>query len=222
MNRLIRHIELPFVVLLFLAGSAFLLKLPYLSLLANTVIGGSLLAAFYGYLYGRYHVKIPIVLPLLVLAAVEVDALGNHFRMYGQGFGPIMYDEFAHMAVQAFTAPIIMWLASAVIVRSGYQLPLGLITFFSITLLFSITGFYEIIELWDELYFSGQRIGTRYDAPNDLQWNLAGIIIGSVMTYLVMNYYRTMKSVVSRGPGEAGASAGSTREQDAIKEMGGT
>ena len=199
MNELIRRLELPIVIMLFLAGSTFLLKMSYLSLLQNTIFGGSLLLALCGYLYGRFRLKIPVVLPLLVLVAVEVDALGNYFRMYGRQFGPVMYDEFAHMTVQALTAPIIIWLAAAVLVRSGYHLPLGLITFFSITMLFIITGFYEIIELWDELYFSGQRIGTPHDAPNDLQWNLAGIIIGSAVTYAVMNYYGAVKLAADRG-----------------------
>jgi uncharacterized membrane protein YjdF len=100
--------------------------------------------------------------------------------------------------VQTLSAPIIMWLASAVIVRSGYHLPLGIVTFFSTTVLFSITGFYEIIELWDELYFLGQRIGSPHDAPNDLQWGLAGIIMGSVSTYVVMKKYGAMRFSVGR------------------------
>jgi hypothetical protein len=199
MNELIRRLEPPIVILLFLAGSTFLLKMCYLSLLQNTLFGGSLLLALYGYLYGRYRLKVPIVLPLLVLTAVQVDAVGNYFRMYGQQFGPLMYDEFAHMTVQALTAPIIIWLAATALLRSGYRPPLGLIIFLSITTLFSITAFYEVIELWDELYFLGQRIENPHDAPNDLQWNLAGIIIGSVVTYAVMNYYGAMKLVASRG-----------------------
>ena len=193
MNRLIRHFEFPVVVLLFLAGSAFLLKMCYLSLLQNTICGALFLLAFYGYLHARYDIQIPPVLLLLVLAAVEVDAVGNYFRMYGQQFGPIMYDEFAHMAVQALTSPIILWLVREATLRSGYHLPLGLITFFSIVTLFSVTGFYEIIELWDELYFRGQRIWSPHDAPNDLQWNLAGIIIGAVSTYVVMKNRRTTR-----------------------------
>jgi hypothetical protein len=90
MNRLIRRLELPIVILLFLAGSTFLLKMCYLSLLQNTLFGGSLLLALYAYLYGRYWLKVPLVLPLLVLTAVQVDAVGNYFQMYGQQFGPVM------------------------------------------------------------------------------------------------------------------------------------
>jgi hypothetical protein len=190
MNRLIRHLEFPIVILLFVGGSAFLLKMCYLSLLQNTLFGSLFLLAFYAYLYARYDIKIPPVLLLLVLAAVEVDAFGNYLRMYGQKFGPIMYDEFAHMAVQALISPLVLWLAREVIKRFGYHVPLGLLTFFSATTLFSITAFYEIIELWDELYFHGQRIWSPHDAPNDLQWNFAGIVIGSVLTYVVMRNFR--------------------------------
>ena len=194
MKRLIRYLELLFVALLFLAGSAFLLKMCYLPLLQNTVYGGLLLLALYGYLYARYDIRIPPALLLLVLAAVEVDAVGNYFRMYGRQFGPLMYDEFAHMAVQALTSPLVLWLAAEVGARLGYRLPLGLLTLFSVTALFSLTGFYEIIELWDERYFGGQRIWSPHDAPNDLQWNLAGIIVGSVSAYVVMKKYRAART----------------------------
>ncbi|HYG79318.1 MAG TPA: hypothetical protein VD861_02965 [Pyrinomonadaceae bacterium] len=189
MSRLIRHLEFPLAALMFLAGSAFLLKMCYLSLLQNTVFVGFFLLIFYAYLRARHRLKIPPALLLLVMAALEVDALGNYFQLYGRHFGPVMYDEFAHLAVQALTAPLILWLAREGLARVGYHLPLGLVTVFSVMALFSMSGLYEIIELWDERYFGGQRIWSTHDAPNDLQWNLAGIIIGSVSTYLVMKYF---------------------------------
>jgi uncharacterized membrane protein YjdF len=186
MNQLIRRLELPVVAVMFVAGSAFLLKMAYLPVLACTILGALFLLAFYLYIRARYDVKVPFILLLLVLGAVEVDALGNYFRMYGHHFGPVMYDEFSHMAVQALTAPVIVWLLREGINRFGYRLPLGLVTFFAITIQFSLSAFYEVIELWDELYFRGQRIWSPHDAPNDLQWNLAGIIIGATLASLVL------------------------------------
>ena len=186
MSRLIRRMEVPIVAAFFIAGAAFLLKMAYMSLFRGTLYGTLYLLAFYVYVRARYWIKIPPILMLLVLGAIEVDVLGNHFRMYGRQFGPIQYDEFAHVAVQALTAPIIVWLLREWIVRSGYRLPLGLITFFAITSIFSLSAFYEIIELWDELYFQGQRIWSPHDAPNDLQWDLIGIIIGAVLSYAIL------------------------------------
>jgi uncharacterized membrane protein YjdF len=156
----------------------------YMPVLYVTGLGLLLILAFYFYVRARYEIRIPLVLLLLTLCAVEVDALGNFFRMYGKKFGPINYDEFAHLAVQALTAPLIVWLLREGIVRFGYRLPLGLIVFFSITVMFSISAFYEVIEMWDELYFKGQRIWSTHDAPNDLQWDFCGILIGASIAYL--------------------------------------
>ena len=186
MNKLIRRFEPVLAVALLFAGLAFLLKMCYLSLLFNTLFGILFLLAFHFYLRRRYGLEVPPLLLALVLGAIEVDAVGNYFRMYGRRFGPVHYDEFAHFAVQALTAPLAFWLLRVGITKSGYRLPLGLVAFFAINILFSLSAFYEIIELWDELYFQGQRIWSTHDAPNDLQWNLSGIICGTLVTYAVM------------------------------------
>ena len=189
MNQWIRRLELPIVAALFIAGSAFLFKLAYLPLLIGTGLGFLLLLAFYLYVKQRYGVRVPLLLLLLVQASVEVDALGNYFHRYGGPFGPVQYDEFAHFSVQLCVAPIIVWLLCEGIERFGYRLPLGLIAFFSITILFSLSGFYEILELWDDKYMHpvpGMRIHGAYDTPNDLQFDLAGIVLGAVLTYAVM------------------------------------
>lgn len=175
-----------FVAALFIAGAAFLLKVAYLNVLTATFFGVLVLLAFYGYVRWKYGVRVPWTLLLLVLGAVEVDALGNHFRMYGRAFGPVQYDEFAHMLCSVLVTPVVVWLLRAGMEYGGWRLPLRLITVFAIALLFALSGFYEIIELWDERYFGGQRIWSPHDAPNDLQWNLTGILIGAVTAYAVL------------------------------------
>ena len=186
MGQLVRRLEPLTAALLFFTGTAFLLKMCYLSLLFNTVFALLFLLGFYGYVRGHFLLRPPAVLLLLVFCAVEVDAVGNYFRMYGRPFGPVGYDEFAHFAVQALTAPLVVWLLREAIERSGYRLPLGAVTVFAAAVLFSLTAFYEVIELWDELYFKGQRIWGPHDAPNDLQWNLAGAVFGALLTYAAL------------------------------------
>jgi hypothetical protein len=61
----------------------------------------------------RLNIQIPVVLLGLVFLALQVDALGNFFHMYGRQFGPMQYDEFAHMMVQVLVSPIIVWLPDA-------------------------------------------------------------------------------------------------------------
>ena len=183
---LLRKLELPLVLLLLASGSAFLLKMCYLSLAFNTIFGVAFLAAVYGYARARHGINIPLALLALIFAALQVDALGNYFHVYGHQFGPMQYDEFAHMTVQILATPIFVWLARQLLERLGYQLPLALTAFFAGTTIFSLSAFYEVIELWDEVYFHGQRIWGPHDTANDLQWDLCGIVVGTLLAQLVL------------------------------------
>ncbi len=194
MNAWLKRLELPITVALVVAGAAFLLKMCYLPLVTCTLLGGAWLAAVYFFARARYRISMPPLLLLLVFAALEVDALGNFFSMYGRAvLGGVMYDEFAHLAVQALVMPLIVWLLGATLGRFGHPLPLGLSIFFAVTVFFSLSAFYEIIELWDELYFGGQRIWSTHDAPNDLQWDFAGILIGALVARLVLRRERNVE-----------------------------
>ncbi|HYG09712.1 MAG TPA: hypothetical protein VD835_07040 [Pyrinomonadaceae bacterium] len=195
MNAWLKRLELPITAALVIAGAAFLLKMCYLPLVTCTLLGGAWLAAVYWYVRALYKIVMPPLLLLLVFAALQVDALGNFFSMYGRAvFGSVMYDEFAHLAVQTLTMPLIVWLLSEVLRRFGQPLPLGLSIFFSVAVFFSLSAFYEIIELWDELYFGGQRIWSKHDAPNDLQWDFAGILIGALLAYVILRRARHVET----------------------------
>ena len=181
-----RYFEIPVVTLALFAGAAFLTKMCYLSLVFNTIFVIVFLALVCLYVRGRFQIRIPVVLLGLVFAALQVDALGNFFHMYGRQFGPMQYDEFAHMMVQVLVSPIIVWLVGAVLQQCGYRLPLKLTALFAATIVFSLSAIYEIIELWDEIYFGGHRIWGSYDTATDLQWDLCGIIVGTLFSCIML------------------------------------
>ena len=181
-----RYLETPLVMLSLFAGAAFLTKMCYLSLTFNTIFVLVFLTLFYFYIRIRLNIQIPVVLLALVFVALQVDALGNFFRMYGRQFGPMQYDEFAHMTVQVLVSPIIVWLTGRVLQQLGYRLPLKLTAFFAATIVFSLSAVYEIIELWDEIYFGGHRIWGSYDTATDLQWDLCGIIVGTLFSCIML------------------------------------
>jgi uncharacterized membrane protein YjdF len=185
-NDTFKKLEIPLVILTLFAGAAFLTKMCYLSLAFNTLFVIVFLALFYLYVRARLNIRIPVALLGLVFLALQVDALGNFFRMYGQRFGPMQYDEFSHMAVQVLVSPIILWLVNRVLQQYGYRLPLKLVAFFAATIVFSLSAAYEIIELWDERYFGGQRIWGSYDTATDLQWDLCGIIVGTLFSCIML------------------------------------
>ena len=181
-----RYFEIPVVVLALFAGAAFLTKMCYLSLAFNTMFVIGFLALVYVYVRGRFKIQIPGLLLGLVFLALQVDALGNFFRMYGQKFGPMQYDEFSHLMVQVLVSPVIVWLVGRVLQQSGFRLPLKLTAFFAATIVYSLSAIYEIIELWDEVYFGGHRIWGAYDTATDLQWDLCGIIVGTLFSCIML------------------------------------
>lgn len=187
---LLPKLEIPLVTLALVTGAAFLTKMCYLSLLFNTLFIVAFLGIFYWYVRARLGVRIPLVLLGLVFAALQVDALGNFFRMYGRHFGPMQYDEFSHLMVQVLISPIIVWFVARLLHQFGYRLPLTLTAFFAASIVFSLSAAYEIIELWDELYFGGQRIWGKYDTATDLQWDLCGIIAGTMFSCIMLRTFQ--------------------------------
>src|SRR5215204_5003726 len=181
-----RYLETPLVMLSLFAGAVFLTKMCYLSLAFNTIFVVVFLGIFYFYVKARLNLRIPVSLLGLVFLALQVDALGNFFRMYGRQFGPMQYDEFSHMMVQVLVSPIIVWLTGRVLQQLGYRLPLKLTALFAATIVFSLSAIYEIIELWDEIYFGGRRIGGPYDTATDLQWDLCGLIVGTLFSCIML------------------------------------
>ena len=172
------------------AGAAFLTKMCYLSLAFNTLFAVVFLTVFYLYVRARLNLRIPPALLVLVFLALQVDALGNFFRMYGQQFGPMQYDEFSHMMVQVLVTPLIVWFVTRLLQQNGYHLPLKLTAFFGGMTVFSLSAAYEIIELWDELYFGGKRIWGPYDTATDLQWDLCGIIVGTLFSCIMLRTFQ--------------------------------
>lgn len=184
--RLSTWLEIPVVTVTLFAGAAFLTKMCYLSLVFNTIFVAVFLALFFFYVNTRLRLRIPVMLLGLVFLALQVDALGNYFRMYGRQFGPMQYDEFSHMTVQVLVSPLIVWLVSNILHRNNYRLPLRLSAFFAATIVFSLSAMYEIIELWDEIYFGGRRIWGPYDSATDLQWDFCGVIVGTVFSCIML------------------------------------
>src|SRR5262245_37576078 len=194
---LLRKFEASLGVLVLFAGVAFLLMMCHLSFAFNTVFGIVFLTLFYLYVHSRHKLNLPPSLLVLVFVALQIDALGNLFGMYGQQIGPLQYDEFSHMFVQVLVTPVIVWLVQNALGKYGHHLPLKLTAFFAGTMVFSLSAFYEIIELWDELYFHPHRIWGPLDTATDLQFDLCGIVVGTLLACLLLRVKQVSRSVLS-------------------------
>ena len=185
-NLYFRQVEFyVFSIIAFAGKSWLLLRLPYRVWYINALYTSLLLVLFYCYFRFRQSITAPPLVIFCFAAAVAVDVLGNYLGLYGHQFGPVQYDEFAHFFGSGFSLVPAMWLLRATTRRMGFKLPLALVAFLGVTITFSYCAWYEILELWDEMYFSMNRIHGEFDAPNDLQWDLAGIVAFALMSSLV-------------------------------------
>jgi uncharacterized membrane protein YjdF len=168
-----------FCVISFAGKSMLLIRLPYREWPVNTFYTCSLLLFFYLYFRFRQKLAAPLFVVFSLAAAVAVDILGNKLGLYGNPFGPLRdYDEFAHFAGSGFSAIAAFWLLRAGTRRMGFQLSRGLLAFFSTNIAFTYCGWYEILELWDELFYGDfVRIHTWDDTANDLFYDFLGVIV---------------------------------------------
>jgi hypothetical protein len=197
-----RHFEFyTFCVISFAGKSMLLIRLPYREWPINTAYTCALLLFFYCYFRFRQDIKAPLFVVLSLATAVAVDIFGNRWGLYGHPFGPLRdYDEFAHFAGSGFSAVAAIWLLRAGTRRMGYKLSPGLLGFMSTTIAFTYCGWYEILELWDELFYGDfVRIHTWDDTPNDLFYDFLGVI---VFVAAVALFFRINEHVTRESPGE--------------------
>ncbi len=114
------------------AGAAFLTKMCYLSLAFNTLFVIVFLATL---LLLRSRASQDSAFRSCCWDSSSWRCKSMHsetsFACTAGSFGPMQYDEFAHMAVQVLVSPIIVWLVSRLLDQFGYRLPLKLTAFFA-------------------------------------------------------------------------------------------
>ncbi|NOT58673.1 MAG: hypothetical protein HOP19_00435 [Acidobacteria bacterium] len=184
-----KRFEWPMIVGFFVVGSVFLFKMAYLPGYISLPVGALLLGLFHHFVQSCYGVRIPLFLLLLLWLSIALDWLGNILGLYNAKDLWIAYDSITHTAVPLLVTPVMVWLMDSGLKRFGYALPLPLVALFAVTTMFTLAGFYEVLELWDDKYMHpdpGWRIHGPYDTPNDLQCDLLGMVLGGLLAYLWM------------------------------------
>jgi hypothetical protein len=180
-----RHEFTIFSLIIFLAKSFLLIRMPYRGVELNAIYTSVILLFFYLYLRFRQDIQVPIILLFFLAGAVGADVAGNYFQLYGKQFGPVMFDEFTHFLGPALSLPPTFWGLRETLKRTDVRLPDSLLSFFSMAITFGFAAYYEVLELWDEKLFGGKRLWTPTDSANDLQFGLLGIAISTTLTLTV-------------------------------------
>ncbi|MGA1367863.1 MAG: hypothetical protein ACO394_05035 [Blastocatellia bacterium] len=180
------RIDLPVGGGLLLFGTYILLKMAYLPLWLSTLYTVLFLGIAWVYLARRFEIRAPLGLVVLIYLTSALDGVGNYFGLYNRTFRWLQYDEFTHTLAPALAAPVVVWLLGEVAERAGWRVPPALLVGLAVCVMFTVAGFYEIVEYWDDRYMHptpGMRIHGSYDTPKDLQANLLGGAIGGLTAY---------------------------------------
>ncbi len=190
-----KRFEWPMIVGFFAVTALFLFRMAYLPGYISLPVGALLLGLFRHFVESCYGLRLPLFLLGLLWLSIALDWLGNITGMYNQQYAWFQYDEFTHTAVPFLVTPVMVWLMDSGLKKFGYALPLPLVTLFAVTTMFTLAGFYEVLELWDDKYMHpnpGWRIHGAYDTPNDLQCDLLGMVCGGLLAYLWMRREATI------------------------------
>ena len=175
-----------FSIAAFVGKSALLIRLPYRPIEKNALYTVLLLLAFYCYFRFRSRITPPLLVMCCLGAAVAVDVLGNVLKFYGREFAGVQYDEFSHFVGSGLSLVGAFWLLRATTRRFGHNLSLDFLAFLSASITFSFCAYYEILELWDERFWGDfQRLWSPQDSANDLQCDLAGIVVAALIAAVV-------------------------------------
>jgi len=190
------------LVLGLLTYTGLLLRLPERAPLVNSILTAVVLAAFYFYLRLRLAIYFPMGLMFCLIISVVLDIVGNQFGLFSTRVFFIPYDTFTHTLASGLSFIPVMWLIMALLKRCGYTLPLGFITFFSITTAFSLGAYYEITELLDDKFFGGHRIWSSRDTTQDLASDLTGVILAAICYTLVEKSRRKNRKLLPDSEGK--------------------
>jgi hypothetical protein len=184
-----RYEFLIFSIIGFAAKSYLLIRLPYREWYINTIYTTLIIGWFYSYFRFRLKTTPPLFIVFCLAFAIGIDVAGNVFGLYGQKFFGVDYDEYTHLLGSGSSLVPVMWAFRVTTRRMGFRLPNDLVAFVSVTITFSLTAYYEILELWDELFYGDfTRLWTPRDSPNDLMWNLSGIIVAAFLATQVFKF----------------------------------
>ena len=182
-----------------LAGvTTLLIRLPYRPPVQNAIYTGVLLLSAYAYLRFRCGLIPPLVVVFCLALSVATDVFGNAFELYGTRVGPIEFDDLAHVVTAGLTLPAVMWLLDEVTRLRRQTVSVPLLAALSTTATFSLSAYYEIVELWDELFLGGERLWGARDTPADLQWNLLGIVLAALVSAPVFVRARARRKPATR------------------------
>lgn len=169
---------------------------PYFPMVGSIISGLLFLLLVRLVLKKEFKITLPFPINCLLAFGIFADSIGNALDFYGKKWGPLWYDSWVHLFIPFCLSFSFFWLFNSLRLQKKLNVGQPLLWIFVFSLTFSLAAFYEVTELWDELYFGGKRIWGVHDTARDLQWDMAGIISGMLIYWMILKVRQKLKGKV--------------------------
>lgn len=133
----------------------------------------------------RYDYILPAYVFLIPALNILLDAFGDIFKLYAKY---PWYDQLAHFLGGVSAAGVLFFVIASIIQYKKINISdrFSALLALSLANLFGIL--YEIEEYLESYYLHNNRLGDRFDTPNDLLLNL----LGTILCISVIYYFRAL------------------------------
>lgn len=152
-----------------------------MALVLTAFLAGLIYLTIYFVISKKFKIILPAFTAWVLFLTVLLDAMGNFLHYYGTlGW----WDDFTHFAGTAAIAIIVLSILYLLNVNKVIKIgKFGLIlSTYAISIF--LTSFYEVTEYWGDLITESRRIGDRYDTVSDLSWNLLGVTLVVIASFI--------------------------------------
>lgn len=158
------------------------LEFSWLGLLLTACFVWFGLEIIFYYYKKRHKFLLPVFVFFVPFLNIFVDALGDIFHWYGK-FS--WYDQMAHLLSGIASAALIFFITKIYIDKKRIRWDNKLVGSFAIGLSTVFGVLYELEEYAESLFLHNNRLGDRFDTPNDLFFNLIGAFLGTLVAILI-------------------------------------
>lgn len=135
----------------------------------------------------RFQYNFPVFIFLIPAFNVLFDALGDIFYWYAKF---LWYDQLMHFWSGTATAAVIFFIVHGISLKRKFFLSQNFIGFFSFFAANSLGILYELEEYAESFFLRNNRLGDRFDTPNDLFLNMMGALAGLFVAKLIIRLRR--------------------------------
>jgi uncharacterized membrane protein YjdF len=122
----------------------------------------------------KYNYTLPVFIFVIPVLVIFVDAFGDILKSYSR-FS--WYDQVAHFLGGGAAATVLFFIVFSIVRHKKLNLSNRFSGLFAIGWANLLGALYEIEEYAESIFLKNNRLGDRFDTPNDLLCNLAGSVI---------------------------------------------